>query len=30
LLFPGIIYGTTFILWIIWVNKFSHLKLLKK
>jgi len=30
LLFPGIIYGTTFILWIIWVNKFSHLKFLKK
>ena len=30
LLFPGIIYGTTFILWVIWVNKFSHLKFLKK
>lgn len=30
LLFPGIIYGTTFFLWIIWVNKFSHLKMLKK
>jgi len=30
LLFPGIIYGTTFVLWIIWVNKFSHLKFLKK
>ena len=30
LLFPGIIYGATFILWVIWVNKFSHLKLLKK
>ena len=30
LLFPGVIYGTTFILWIIWVNKFSHLKMLKK
>jgi exosortase family protein XrtF len=26
LLFPTIIYGTTFLLWIIWVNKFSHLK----
>jgi exosortase family protein XrtF len=24
--FPGVIYGTTFILWIIWVNKFSNLK----
>lgn len=30
LLFPGIIYGTTFILWIIWVNKFSHFKKIKK
>jgi len=30
LLFPGIIYGTTFILWIVWVNKFSHLKKVKK
>ncbi len=30
LLFPGIIYGTTFILWIIWVNKFSNLKKAKK
>lgn len=30
LVFPGIIYGTTFVLWIIWVNKFSHLKLRKK
>jgi len=30
LLFPGIIYGTTFILWIIWVNKFSNLKSQKK
>ena len=30
LLFPGIIYGTTFILWIIWVNKFSNLKKTKK
>ena len=30
LLFPGIIYGTTFVLWIIWVNKFSNLKSQKK
>lgn len=30
ILFPGIIYGTTFILWIIWVNKFSNLKKVKK
>lgn len=30
LVFPGIIYGTTFILWVIWVKKFSHLKLDKK
>ena len=30
LLFPGIIYGTTFILWIIWVNRFSNLKRKKK
>lgn len=30
LLFPGIIYGTTFILWIIWVNRFSHFKKIKK
>ncbi len=30
LLFPGIIYGTTFILWIVWVNKFSNLKKVKK
>ena len=30
LLFPGIIYGTTFLLWIIWVNKFSNLKRVKK
>jgi exosortase family protein XrtF len=29
LLFPGIIYGTTFLLWIIWVNKFSNLKKVK-
>lgn len=27
LLFPGIIYGTIFLLWVIWVKKFSHLKL---
>jgi len=26
LLFPAIIYGTVFILWVIWVNKFSYLK----
>ena len=26
LFFPAIIYGTVFILWIIWVNKFSYLK----
>lgn len=26
LLFPAVIYGTIFILWIIWVNKFSYLK----
>ena len=30
ILFPGIIYGTIFILWIIWVNKFSNLKKVKK
>ena len=30
ILFPAIIYGTTFILWIIWVNKFSNLKKVKK
>ena len=29
LLFPAIIYGTTFLLWIVWVNKFSHLKKIK-
>ncbi len=26
LLFPAVIYGTVFILWVIWVNKFSYLK----
>jgi len=26
LFFPAIIYGAVFILWIIWVNKFSYLK----
>lgn len=26
LIFPGIIYGTTFLLWVVWVNHFSHLK----
>ena len=26
LLFPAIIYGTTFLLWIIWVKQFSYLK----
>lgn len=26
LLFPAIIYGTTFLLWIIWVNRYSNLK----
>jgi exosortase family protein XrtF len=25
-LFPGIIYGTTFLLWFIWIRKFSKLK----
>ena len=30
LLFPAIIYGTVFLLWIIWVNKFSYLKKAKK
>jgi len=25
LFFPAIIYGTTFVLWIIWVNKFSYI-----
>jgi exosortase family protein XrtF len=30
ILFPAIIYGATFILWVIWVNKFSHLKKVKK
>lgn len=29
LLFPAIIYGTVFLLWIIWVNKFSYLKKVK-
>ncbi len=26
LVFPAIIYGTTFLLWIVWVQKFSHYK----
>ncbi|HBK71373.1 MAG TPA: exosortase family protein XrtF [Flavobacteriaceae bacterium] len=26
LLFPAIIYGTTFLLWIVWVKRFSYLK----
>ncbi|MBL4642923.1 MAG: exosortase family protein XrtF [Flavobacteriaceae bacterium] len=26
LVFPAIIYGTTFLLWVIWVQKFSHYK----
>jgi exosortase family protein XrtF len=26
LVFPAIIYGTTFLLWVIWVQKFSHHK----
>jgi len=26
LVFPGIIYGTTFLLWIVWVQKFSNYK----
>ena len=26
LVFPGIIYGTTFLLWVIWVQKFSNYK----
>ncbi len=26
LFFPAVIYGTVFILWVIWVNKFSYLK----
>jgi len=26
LLFPAIIYGTTFVLWIVWVKRFSYLK----
>ena len=30
LLFPAIIYGTVFLLWIIWVNKFSYIKKVKK
>ncbi len=29
IVFPAIIYGTTFVLWIIWVNKFSNLKKVK-
>ena len=29
LVFPGIIYGTVFILWIIWVNHYSHVKIKK-
>ena len=29
LLFTAIIYGTVFLLWIIWVNKFSYLKKVK-
>lgn len=26
IIFPGIIYGTVFLLWVIWVNKFSNYK----
>lgn len=26
LVFPAIIYGTTFLLWVLWVQKFSHQK----
>jgi exosortase family protein XrtF len=26
LAFPAIIYGTTFLLWVVWVQKFSHYK----
>lgn len=26
LIFPAIIYGTTFLLWVFWVQKFSHYK----
>jgi exosortase family protein XrtF len=26
LVFPAIIYGTTFLLWVVWVQKFSHYK----
>ena len=26
LVFPAIIYGTTFLLWVVWVQRFSHLK----
>lgn len=26
LVFPAIIYGTTFLLWVLWVQKFSHRK----
>jgi len=27
LVFPAIIYGTTFLLWVIWVQRFSHQKI---
>jgi len=30
LFFPAVIYGTTFILWVIWVNRFSNLKRSKR
>jgi len=26
LLFPAVIYGTIFLLWVVWVNKYSYLK----
>jgi exosortase family protein XrtF len=26
LIFPAIIYGTVFLLWVVWVQKFSHYK----
>lgn len=26
IIFPGIIYGTTFLLWVVWVKKFSNYK----
>ena len=26
LLFPAVIYGTTFLLWVVWVKRFSYLK----